>query len=121
MKPGDCDFRTLNYDFGDNGYFSLTYKNEFGDTDKKDIFYNKLLMRSPGYVGRVLSFTKETTTLDCTLSFNYQSYTISNKLKVTLLGGSEATTAATGWTQESDGVHTYSSSMEFTDDIDRPT
>ena len=121
MKPGDCDFRTLSYDFGDNSYFSLTYKDEFGDTDKKDIFYNKLLMRSPGYVGRVLSFPKETTTLDCTISFNYQSYTVSNTLKVTLLGGSEATAAAAGWTQESDGVYTYSSSTEFTDDIDRPT
>lgn len=121
MKAGDYDFRTLNYDFSDNSYFSLTYKEEFGYSDQKDIFNNKLLMRSPGYVGQVLSFPEETTTLDCRISFNYQSYTVSNTLKVTLLGGSEATAAATGWTQKSDGVYTYSSSTTFTDDIDRPT
>ena len=121
MKAGDYDFRTLHYDFSDNSYFNLTYKEEFGYTDQKDIFRNKLSRGSPGYVGQVVSFPSKTIMLDCTISFSYNGYTVSNILKVELYGGSEATAAASGWAQNDSAHYTYSNSYTLTDDIDRPT
>lgn len=120
MGAGDYDFRTLYYDFSDNSYFNLDYKDRFGYTDQKDIFRNKLLSSSPGYVGQVVQFPPETIILDCTISFSYKSYTVSNTLKVELYGGSEATAAASGWIQQSSNYYTYSFSSTLTDDIDRP-
>ena len=121
VKAGDYDFRTLHYDFSDNSYFNLTYKEEFGYTDQKDIFRNKLSRGSPGYVGQVVSFPSETIMLDCTISFSYNGYTVSNIVKVELYGGSEATAAASGWVQKDSAHYTYSNSYTLTDDIDRPT
>ena len=119
-KAGDYDFRILHYDFGDNSYFNLTYKEVFDYTDQKDIFRNKLSRSSPGYVGQVVKFPSETITLNCTVSFDYGGYTVANTLKVELYGGSESTAAKAGWTQIDKSHYKYSSSSTITDEIDRP-
>ena len=120
MSPSDFTYRRLNYRFSDSHYFSITYCDEFGYGSQKDIFGNSLTRGTPGYVGTVVTFPDNTVELDCEISFSYQGYTVSNTLKVTLYGGSQAVASKDNWYKKDDSHYTYNNSVTYTDDIERP-